>query len=76
MHLQVTGATDTDISADPHEVVESETTDSLEAVDTTPKPRTKSSKRSKTRDPLLEKAENILRDAGVKNMNILQTEQI
>lgn len=31
----------TDISADPREVVESETTDTLEAVDTTPKPRTK-----------------------------------
>ncbi|XP_047524442.1 uncharacterized protein LOC125062505 [Pieris napi] len=58
-----TETTHTDINADPREFVELETTGSLDAVDTTPKPRTK---RSKTTDPLLEKAQNIIRDAGEK----------
>ncbi|KAI5652148.1 alcohol dehydrogenase transcription factor myb/SANT-like domain-containing protein [Phthorimaea operculella] len=57
---------DTDIRAGPEEVVDSATTDSLETITTSSKPR---GKRSKTTDPLLEKAENIIRDAGGKKRN-------
>lgn len=65
MHFQVETA-GTDISAGPEEVVNSETTDSLGTKDTSSKPR---AKRSKTTDPLLEKAQNIIRDAGEKKRN-------
>ncbi|XP_041983059.1 uncharacterized protein LOC121736074 [Aricia agestis] len=56
----------TDDSAGPEEVVNTDTTDSVEILDTSPKPRTK---RPKTVDPLLEKAQNIIRGAGETKRN-------
>ncbi|CAH1100724.1 unnamed protein product [Psylliodes chrysocephalus] len=58
---------DNDISADHEEDVDPETTDSLQSLHPAPKPRV--SKRSKTADLILERAQNILHDAGEKRKN-------
>lgn len=67
IHFQVTETLDTNISADQEEVVDSETTVSLLSSVSTPKPR--ASQKSKTADPILEKAQNNIHTADDKRGN-------
>lgn len=64
MYFQVTEILDTENTADQGEYVDSETTDSLLSLPLAPKARV--SKRSKTVDPILERAQRIICDAGEK----------
>ncbi|XP_072391855.1 uncharacterized protein [Diabrotica undecimpunctata] len=64
---QVTETQDSNISSDQEEVVDSETIDPLRSSVPSPKPRT--SKRSYTTDPILEKAQNLLSNFGKEMKN-------
>ncbi|XP_072391852.1 uncharacterized protein [Diabrotica undecimpunctata] len=63
----VTETQDSNISSDQEEVVDSETIDPLRSSVPSPKPRT--SKRSYTTDPILEKAQNLLSNFGKEMKN-------
>ncbi|XP_072391853.1 uncharacterized protein [Diabrotica undecimpunctata] len=64
---EVTETQDSNISSDQEEVVDSETIDPLRSSVPSPKPRT--SKRSYTTDPILEKAQNLLSNFGKEMKN-------
>lgn len=65
MHFQVTEIPDTDNSADQEEYVDSETSDSL----LSSHPTTKARVSKKTADPILGRAQEIIRNAGERRRN-------